>query len=294
MIFAGAAAMALSGCWPFGSASSQSESGSGGGEAQPLATAASPAGVGQEAAPANELTLALWGDDGCLEYLVLDGNNDTVAVSATNLCRASVSAFSGDSLTGPGTFYAYFERGGNVNNWQEILGQGDDGYIYWEYGDGQLYRQLAAGGAAQLAVTYANGQVGFEDDNTYLQQNPKGLPFLQSVEEDMDASGIAKEEIGTTVQRNPQLPGSASAEYSQAQSDISTQDQQAQQIEQTYQGVTQGQVSADQELVKVTQAQQDQIKVLYAKDCSDSDNVEEGCGGANAYNDDGGVGEGDN
>lgn len=34
-------------------------------------------------------------------------------------------------------------------------------------------------------------------------------------------------------------------------------------------------------------------KIWDSPDCSESDNVESGCGGANAFNGDGGVGEGD-
>jgi hypothetical protein len=42
-----------------------------------------------------------------------------------------------------------------------------------------------------------------------------------------------------------------------------------------------------------TKASEDFNKIAYSPDCGGSDNVESGCGGASAFNDDGGVGEGD-
>ncbi len=236
--------------------------------------------------------LDVWANDGCLEYLVLDSARDTVAVSATNLCRKPVSSFPGSAQAGPGTFYGYFARGGSLDNWQAVAGQGDDGDSYWEYSDAELYRQPADGEPAQLLVRYTDGAVDFEDESTYLQDNPGGLPFLRSVKEDLAAAAIAREEIGLPLQWNPRRP-SASAKYTRAQDGISAADQQATEYGQAYQAATRsGGSSADQELVKVTQAQQSENRILFAKDCGDSDNVASGCGGASAFNDDGGVGEG--
>jgi hypothetical protein len=45
--------------------------------------------------------------------------------------------------------------------------------------------------------------------------------------------------------------------------------------------------------VDLLQAQQDENRIFFAPDCTGSDNAESGCGGANAFTDDGGVGEGD-
>lgn len=257
--------------------------------ASPESSQAGGSGAGTTAA--REQTLDLWAADGCLEYLVLDGAGQTVAVSATSLCRVQVSSFSYSALAGPGTFYAYFSRGNGLSDWQAVEGQGDDGFTYWEYSDGQLYRWPSAGGAGQLTVRYS-GQVVFEDVSTYLQQNPAGLPFMQSVTEGLEAEAIAREEIGTPLQRNPELPDDDSTEYAQAQDGISARDGQAEQIEQTYQGATQDDVATDQAEVMLLQAQQRENTIIFAPDCTDSDNVESGCGGANAFNDDGGVGEG--
>jgi hypothetical protein len=294
----------VAGCGPLGSSAAHSEPGGGGYSAQAPAsggtssgtsgTSGSPGSPGSsDSSLAGEQTLDVWGSDGCLEYLILDSADDTVAVSATNLCRTTVTSFPGSALAGSGTFYAYFPRGRGTSGWQAVAGQGNDGNDYWEYNDGELYRGPADGGSAQLEVQESSGQLDFEDEGTFLQQNPKGLPFIQSVREDLAAQTIAQEEIGMSVQRNPQLPGGATAEYSQAQDNISTQNQQARQYGQTYQGATQGGVSPAQESLIVTQAQMNENKIWDAPDCIGSDNVEAGCGGANAFNDDGGVGEGD-
>jgi hypothetical protein len=286
-IFVGTAALTLSGCGLFGGGSAQDAAGNGSGSAPPGVIAADPASDLGEPATASEQTLDVWGDDGCLEYLVLDSADDTVAVSATNLCRAELSQFPGDTITGAGTFWAFFARGGNLDNWQEIAGRGADGYTYWEYTDGQLYRQPTGGGAVQLEV----GQGEFEDESTYLQQNPGGFPFLKSVTEGLAAQAITREMAGQPVQQNPQLPVSDTAEVPQAQSNISAQDQQAQQIGQTYEDA-QAAATAAQASLDVTQARQDEDKIIFANDCTGSDNVEDGCGGADAFNDDDGVGEG--
>jgi hypothetical protein len=290
------------GCGTSGSGSAQGDSG-GGYSAPPAATddgatagnaAAGSAGGSGGAETASEQTLDVWANDGCLEYLVLDSANDTVAVSATNLCRTTaVSSFNGSAYAGPGTYYAYFARGASPDNWQAVVGQGDDGNNYWEYSDGPLYRQPESGGPAQLLVQQPDGEITFEDETTYLQANPQGLPFLQSVKEGIAAQAIANELAGGPLQRNPQLPGSASTEYSQAQDGVTTADQQAKEYGQTYKDATQGGISASQELVEETQAAENFNKIAYSSDCSESDNVESGCGGASAFNDDGGVGEGD-
>lgn len=284
----------VAGCGLPGSSAANSEPGGGGYTAQPPASGgtSSDSSGSSDSSFAGEQTLDVWGSDGCLEYLVLDSTDDTVAVSATNLCRTAVTSFPGSALAGSGTFYAYFPRGLSTSEWQAVAGQGDDGNDYWEYSDGELYRGPADGGPAQLEVQESSGLLDFEDENTFLQQNPKGLPFIQSVGEDLTAQNIAREETGMPVQRNPQLAGGATAEYSQAQDNISTQNQQARQYGQTYQGATQGGISPAQESLIVTQAQINENKIWYAPDCTESDNVNAGCGGANAFNDDGGVGEG--
>jgi len=256
-------------------------------------TAAGGAGGSGEAGTVSEQTLHVWATDGCLEYLVLDSADDTVAVSATNLCRTAVSSFNGSAYAGPGTYYAYFARGASLENWQAVVGQGDDGNTYWEYTDGQLYRQQESDGAAQLLVQYTDGEIKFEDESAYLQADPSGLPFLQRVKEGLDAQFIAQELVGGPLQRNPRLPGSASTEYSQAQDGISAADQQASEYGQSYKDATQSGTSGSQALVEATQASENMHNVWDSADCGDSDNVESGCGGANAFNDDDGVGEGD-
>ncbi len=293
--------VALVAGWGLGGGSSQGDPGGDGYVAPPAATAggeagdsaaAGSAGGSGGAESASEQTLDVWANDGCLEYLVLDSANDTVAVSATNLCRTAVSSFDGSAYAGPGTYYEYFARGASLENWQAVVGQGNDGNTYWEYSDGRLYRQPESGGPA-LLVQYPDGEITFEDETTYLQANPNGLPFLTAVTEGIAAQAIANELAGGPLQRNPQLPGGASTEYSQAQHGITTADQQAKEYGQSYKDATQGGISASQALVEETQAAENFNKIAYSPDCGDSDNVESGCGGASAFNDDNGVGEGD-
>jgi hypothetical protein len=259
--------------------------------ARTVAKADAAGGSGADTAN-GEQTLKVWGDDGCLEYLVLDSAGQTVAVSATDLCRIQVSTFAYSQLAGSGTFYAYFARGNGLADWQAVGGQGDDGYTYWEYNDQELYRWPASGNAAQLTMNYSDGLVRFEDLSAYLQQNPAGLPIEQTVNEGLVAQAMAKEEIGSPPQRNPELPDTESTEYAQAQQGISAADGQARQSGQAYQGATQDNAATDQPEVMLLQAQQKMNTIFFAQDCQDSDNVMDGCGGASAYNDDGGVGEG--
>jgi len=245
--------------------------------------------AGAEAETVSEQTYDVWADDGCLEYVVVDSAGDTIAASATNLCRTQVSTFTDSTLAGAGVFYALFPRGQGLGNWQAVVGQGEDGYDYWEYSDGQLYRQPAGGGDVQLVVQLADGERTFADESAFLQQNPTGISYFQSETEGTAAEAIASEELGGPVQLNPQLSGGASTEYAQAQDGISAAGQQAQQSGQAYAQATQGGLSA----VQLGQAAEDFNKIWFSGDCTGSDNVEDGCGGANAFNDDGGVGEGE-
>ena len=309
LLVAGAAVLGVTlaaGCGDSGPA--QGASGGGGYAAPPATTAGGAAAsgaaadsaaadtttdAGAEAETVSEQTYDVWADDGCLEYVVVDSAGDTIAASATNLCRTQVSTFTDSTLAGAGVFYALFPRGQGLGNWQAVVGQGEDGYDYWEYSDGQLYRQPAGGGDVQLVVQLADGERTFADESAFLQQNPTGISYFQSETEGTAAEAIASEELGGPVQLNPQLSGGASTEYAQAQDGISAAGQQAQESGQAYEQATQGEITADQELVKVAQAQEDFNKIWFSPDCTGSDNVEDGCGGANAFNDDGGVGEGE-
>lgn len=194
---------------------------------------------------------------------------------------------------GPGTYYSYFARGAGTDNWLAVAGLGEDGNYYWEYSDLELYRQPESGGAAQLLVQDPSGSLFFEAEGTYLQANPKGLPVLQSVKEALAAQAIAKDEAGGPLQENPQLSGTASTEYTQARDGISTADQQAKEYGQTYEAASQSGASESQWWVEETQASANEHNIWDANDCGASDNVESGCGGASAFNDDEGVGEGD-
>ena len=64
----------------------------------------------------------------------------------------------------------------------------------------------------------ADGERTFAYESAFLQQDPTGISVVRSETEETAAEAIASEELGGPVQPNPQFSGSASTEYAQAQS----------------------------------------------------------------------------
>jgi hypothetical protein len=278
-------AAALAGC---------SSSGGGSAPATPATTTAS--------ADAISVTSYFAADD-CLEYLAQDENTEnTIAVKSTNLCRAEVSSFPYGAEVTAGTYYEFYVRGTSTSvNWDEIAGKGNDGYYYWEYPDQIMYREPVEGGDTQVLVQYTDGTYGYEDQATLLQQNPVAISFLDKVKEGLSQLTLDKAAVATATptQKNPTLSSGDSSGYQTAQTSISAKDQvtqqeaeQAQQAQQEAQAAqnAQSEAAKAQAAADLAQAQNNMDRIWFSPDCTDSDNVEAGCGGANAFNDDGGVG----
>jgi hypothetical protein len=279
------AAVALGACGSSGS-SSGGESSGGGAPAPAVSSQADNPGNASTSGH-NISTYAVWGTDDCLEYAAVDTDtSETLAVEATNLCRQLTQTVPNGSAVSAGTYYYLFDRG-NPANWHEVVGAGTGGYYYWAYHtDDEWYRQ-ADGGPLQMLVNN-DGQLEYLDAATFLQQNPHALSVVQRVGEDLAAQAVASAAVGVTIQRNPESKPDTDQEYPAAQSGITNQNQQAQQAAESYGNAQQGGITPDQELARVAGAHARMIQIEYAPDCENSDNVEDGCGGQNAYNDVGG------
>jgi hypothetical protein len=250
-LLAGAVALSVSGCGLFGSSAPQASAGSKLNASRTPQATTQPKPQGDPFVPASVATRAVWGKDGCLEYLATDSKKRTVAASSTDLCRTAITYFPHSFLAGPGTYYAYFINGDDYTQWQMMEGTGKDGEIYTDYSndDNLLTRAPVTGGETQLAVRYPDNTAGFVTLQYYFENNPTYITIQEAAGRNSIAATVMDEAVGLPAQRDPRLPAAGNGEYQQALGEIAVLDQQAIQLGQVYSNLAQDRnLSAFQEL----------------------------------------------